>query len=94
VSLADPALIISARIAETPLRVRWEKDSRYYEAHVEQDLWGEWVLTRIWGRRGTPMGQMRRVPCASYTDALEKLESLRKQRERRGYSAVGKFGNG
>jgi predicted DNA-binding WGR domain protein len=62
---------------ETPVRIRWEKHSRYYEAHVERDLWG---------RRGTAMGKIRRMPCASYADALEKLQSLREQRERRGYS--------
>jgi predicted DNA-binding WGR domain protein len=71
---------------ETPVRIRWEKHSRYYEAHVERDLWGDWVLTRVWGRRGTAMGKIRRMPCASYADALEKLQSLREQRERRGYS--------
>jgi predicted DNA-binding WGR domain protein len=78
--------------AETPLRVRWEKDSRYYEAHVERDLWGDWVLTRVWGRRGTALGQIRRAPCASYADALEKLQGLGVQRERRGYTAVSSSG--
>jgi len=23
---------------------RWERGSRYYEARIQQDLWGEWVL--------------------------------------------------
>lgn len=76
---------------EAPLRLRWEKDTRYYEAHVEPDLWGGWVLTRIWGRRGTPMGQMRRrAPCGSYVEALGKLAAVEKQRTRRGYAAVSK----
>lgn len=74
---------------EAPLRLRWEKDTRYYEAHIEPDLWGGWVLTRIWGRRGTPMGQVRRAPCGSYAEAVGKLVAVTKQRERRGYAAVG-----
>jgi predicted DNA-binding WGR domain protein len=71
-----------------PLRLRWEKETRYYEAHVEPDLWGGWVLTRLWGRRGTPMGQMRRAPCESYEDAVRKLSAVTKQRARRGYAVV------
>jgi predicted DNA-binding WGR domain protein len=70
-------------------RRRWEKDSRYYEAYVCQDLWGDWVLTRIWGRRGTELGQVRRAPCGSYAEALEQLAAVGKQRESRGYAAVG-----
>lgn len=62
-------------MANEPQRFRWEKNTRYYEVHVEPDLWGEWVLTRVWGRRGTALGQMRRAPCESYSEALAKLES-------------------
>ena len=67
------------------VRLRWEKDTRYYEAHVEQDLWGGWVLTRIWGRRGTAMGQVRRAPCETYEEAVEKLAGIEKRRLKRGY---------
>jgi predicted DNA-binding WGR domain protein len=69
-----------------PFRRRWEKDTRYYEAHVETDLWGCWVLTRIWGRRGTKLGHVRRTPCESYVEALDQLATVAKQREKRGYA--------
>lgn len=39
-------------------QMRWEKDTRYYETRLHQDLWGQWVLTRVWGRRNTPMGKI------------------------------------
>lgn len=74
--------------AEEPLRLRWEKETRYYEVHLQQDLWGSWVLTRIWGRRGSPMGQIRRAPCASYAEAVKQLAAVRSQRQRRGYEPV------
>lgn len=80
---------VAASPLDEPLRLRWEKDSRYYEVHVVQDLWGEWVLTRIWGQRGTAMGQIRRVPCESYAEALTKLAQMEKRRAQRGYAAVG-----
>jgi len=74
--------------AEEPLRLRWEKETRYYEIHLQKDLWGSWVLIRIWGRRGSPMGQIRRVPCASYAEAVKQLAAVQIQRQRRGYESV------
>lgn len=71
-----------------PLRLRWEKETRYYEVHLQRDLWGGWVLTRIWGRRGSPMGQVRRVPCASYAEAVKQLTVVHSRRKRRGYEPV------
>ena len=71
------------------LRFRWEKGTRYYEAHIGQDLWGGWVLTRVWGRRNSPLGRISPVPCRSYEEALWKLAMVTKQRERRGYDPVG-----
>jgi len=33
-----------------------ECDTRYYEPHLRQDLFGTRVLTRVWGGRGTACG--------------------------------------
>jgi len=67
-------------------RQRWEKAHRYYEAHLHQDLWGEWVLTKVWGRRGTLLGRAVHMPCASYREACERIAALHVRREQRGYS--------
>ncbi len=69
-------------------RRRWEKAQRYSEAHLHQDLWGEWVLTKVWGRRGTLWGRAVHVPCASYREACERLTALHVRREHRGYLAA------
>ena len=71
-----------------PLRLRWEKATRFYKVHVEQDLWGGRVLPKTWGRRGTALGQVRRAPCESYGEAVDRLAAVRKQREGRGYAVV------
>ncbi len=44
--------------AEDSLWLRWEKEARYYEVHLQKDPWDEWVLTRIRGRRGPTTGQV------------------------------------
>ena len=48
-----------------PIQRRWEKATRYYQVEVCQDLWGQWVLIQRWGRRGTALGQTRRVSCVA-----------------------------
>lgn len=72
----------------TWVRVRWERGTRYYEAYVHQDLWGAWVLTRSWGRRGTRLGRTMDLPCLSYPDARARLAALDRRRKRRGYTLV------
>jgi predicted DNA-binding WGR domain protein len=72
----------------TWVRVRWERGTRYYEAYVHQDLWGAWVLTRSWGRRGTRLGRTVHLPCSSYPDARACLVALDRRRKRRGYTPV------
>ena len=70
------------------IQQRWEKGTRYYEVYLQQDLWGDWVLTRVWGGRGTALGQVRNMPCAGYGDGLTILDEVRKRRKQRGYATV------
>ena len=65
--------------------LRWQKGTRYYEVYLHQDLWGEWILTRVWGRRGTALGRVVHIPCTSYEDGCEQLEAVRARRKQRGY---------
>ena len=69
-------------------RLRWHKDTRYYEAYLHQDLWGRWLLTRTWGRRESNLGQTRHTPCRSQQHGLELLQATIKRREKRGYRLV------
>ena len=73
---------------EAWLHSRWEKDTRYYELLVQQDLWGQWLLTRVWGRRGSAMGQIRHELCESYAAGLTKYAEAENKREKRGYHSI------
>lgn len=73
---------------------RWEKGTRYYETSLHQDLWGNWVVTRVWGRRGTAWGQVRHLPCGSYAEGLEMLTAIALQRRQHGYTGVEDGENG
>ena len=70
------------------IRQRWERHTRYYEAYLHQDLWGNWVLTRVWGGRGQATGQVRHRPCQSYEAGIEDLEQVSHRRRQRGYTPV------
>jgi predicted DNA-binding WGR domain protein len=68
--------------------LRWHKGTRFYEAILQQDLWGDWVLTRRWGRRGSKTGKSMAMPCASYEQGLQLLGEVIERRSNRGYTAV------
>ena len=70
------------------LHSRWEKDTRYYELRVQQDLWGQWLLTRIWGRRGSALEQIRHELCESYAAGLTKYAEAEVRRAKRGYHSI------
>jgi len=70
------------------LSLRWEKGSRYYEVRLHQDLWGDWVLTQVWGRRDTALGRVVHTPCTSYEEGYERLAAVRVRRESRGYKVL------
>ena len=74
------------------IRLRWEKPTergvRYREVDLDRDLWGEWRLTRAWGRRGTRLGQIRVVPCGSRDEGLAWIAAILKRRRQRRYDLV------
>lgn len=72
-------------MTDTWLHSRWEKDTRYYELRVQQDLWGQWLLTRVWGRRDSAMGQIRHELCAGYAAANARYAEAEIRRAKRGY---------
>ena len=70
-------------------RFQWEKDTRYYEAQLHQDLWGTWIISRRWGRRHAPKGQARNTLCDSYEQGLKALDDIVERRRKRGYALIG-----
>jgi predicted DNA-binding WGR domain protein len=65
---------------------RWSRpaDDRYYELYLEQDLLGDWALTRVWGRRASPLGRVTIQGYASLQFAVERLiEELTRRNQHR-----------
>ncbi|WP_374515973.1 hypothetical protein [Niveibacterium sp.] len=67
--------------------MRWESEAsgRYYLVHVQEDLFGELTLRRVWGgglhgRRGG-----ERIECLSADTLDRRLRAIDRVRRHRGY---------
>lgn len=68
--------------------IRWERNTRYYEAVLSKDLFGGWVVTKCWGRKNSRLGQLRNVPVDTESEGYDVIAAIWRRRLRRGYSVV------
>jgi predicted DNA-binding WGR domain protein len=68
-------------------RKDWRKGTRHYSCEVRQNLFGQWLVLRRWGRVSAMQGQSREQLCDRYDEGLAILEAVEKRRSHRGYSA-------
>ena len=66
---------------------RWENRSlrRYYQAVLQQNLFGELELMRMWGSLDHAHGGMLCVPIADMADGKMALCEVARHRKKRGY---------
>lgn len=62
---------------------RWETATRWYEAFVTRDLFGDWAVTRRWGGKwGKPRGHQVDV-ATTEAEALAMVEQVHQRRIKR-----------
>lgn len=66
---------------------RWETAQRYYEVYEGEDLFGESILVKVWGGKGSGRGRTRTVSGTPASLEREK-RSIAALRRRHGYVAV------
>lgn len=66
---------------------------RFYNIVVTPTLLGGWALVREWGRIGQP-GTVREMGFETEATAIEAALKIRRNKERRGYRAIGGAGEG
>ena len=64
---------------------------RFYILTVSRTLFGSWTLIREWGRIGHP-GTVRESWFETEAAAIEAGAKIRRQKEKRGYRAIGRGG--
>jgi predicted DNA-binding WGR domain protein len=69
------------------MKIRWENEERgrYYVVHLYRDLLGDWRLTRIWGRKGSALGQTRHEVVESEQAGRALIDKIAIRRRQRGY---------
>lgn len=67
--------------------IEWRKDKKYYRATIQQDIFGTWIVERIWGRINSKIGNHKTNGYTNYTEATETIITIKKQRQYRGYAA-------
>ncbi len=68
-------------------RQDWHKGSRHYSCEVRQNLFGQWVVLRRWGRVSALQGKSIEEVCDRYEQGLEIFDVVGKRRTKRGYGA-------
>jgi len=68
-----------------PTKLRFVWHSRFYTAVLDQDMFGQWTVTRSWGSTRSGQGGGRMSVVASFEAGLTLLEAIRRRRERCGY---------
>ena len=69
---------------------RWEKDTRYYQAIVHQDLLGDWVVLKMWGSKLSKLGLHVIEVVDSQEQGRARVEQIAIIRKKRGYCIVTK----
>ncbi|MDM0029091.1 WGR domain-containing protein [Variovorax saccharolyticus] len=69
---------------------RWENpaERRYYQATVQQNLFGDWELVRIWGGIGSARGRLTATPLCAASEGQGALAQIATRRAHRGYALV------
>ncbi len=61
---------------------------RYYQAVVQQNLFGQWEVIRMWGSLDQAHGGMLCIPVADFDDGEQALSEVARHREKRGYVQI------
>ena len=71
--------------------LRWEhrEAGRYYEATLQQDLFGGWEVWKRWGGIGQARGSQQCLPVPDLARGLSELGATARRRRARGYAVVG-----
>jgi hypothetical protein len=62
--------------------------ARYYQVFLDQDLFGDWTLIKVWGGIGSNRGRMHSTGVTSYEAGVELVDEIARRRAQRGYASV------
>jgi hypothetical protein len=74
----------------SPTQRSWinPEKARYYQVFLDQDLFGDWTLIKVWGGIGSNRGRMHSTGVVSYKAGIELVDEIARRRARRGYDNI------
>lgn len=67
--------------------------ARYYQVFLDQDLFGDWTLIKVWGGIGSNRGRIHSTGVASYEAGVELVDEIARRRSQRGYTCTSPTGS-
>ena len=62
--------------------------TRYYQIHLDLDLFGDWTLRTVWNSIDSSQGRMHNTAVPSYDEGVEQIREIAKRRGQHGYERV------
>ncbi len=62
--------------------------ARYYQVHLDRDLFGDWTLRKVWGGIDSSRGRKHNTAVPSYDEGIEQIREIDKRRSQHGYRRV------
>jgi hypothetical protein len=77
-------------MAHTATQRSWisAEKARYYQVFLDQDLFGDWTLIKVWGGIGSNRGRMHSTGVASYEAGVELVDEIARRRAQRGHASA------
>lgn len=79
-TMVDPEDAVTRPLPH-PMKLRFVWHSRFYTAVLDQDMFGQWTVTRSWGSTKSGQGGGRVSVVESFEADLALLQVIRCQRE-------------
>lgn len=68
--------------------IRWEHEHDYVLVHLHQDMFGDWMVSRAWGQKGTRFGGLRHDVAQTREEADMMIENIAHIQASRGFHKV------
>ena len=65
----------------------WVKETKYYNAYIQQNLFGGSSVICSWGSLKNKMGRFKITPCDNDKQVSQLIENIKKKRKYRGYES-------
>ncbi len=67
------------------LRLEHAINGRYYLLYLQQDLFGQWTVTKMWGGKIKQKPRELRMQFKHYCEAMKAFKTVYQKKQRRGY---------